>query len=63
MHTPILEPVQITKSVKYFRGESTKTFNRCLRFILKAKDADRFISAGTRYYGGQNVLYVNYKLR
>jgi hypothetical protein len=68
MHTPILEPVEITKAVKYFRvnknAHKQKTvLTRCLKFVLKAKDTGRFIDAGKRTYGGQQVLFVNYRLR
>lgn len=57
-----------SKGVKYFRvnknAKRQKTvLNRCLTFVLAAKDSGRFISAGTRIYGGQQVLFVNYYLR
>lgn len=68
MHTPILEEIQPTKGVKYFRqSKNTKrqktVMLRCLKFVLACKDSQRFINASTRNYGGQAVLYVNYYLR
>lgn len=66
--TALLEEIQPTKGVKYFRvnknAKRQKTVMvRCLKFILASKDSNRFINAGTRKYGGQDVLYVNYYLR